>query len=43
MPDIAVLARSNNEGENQLRLIAEGLPVESKRPLNIAENHRLRN
>ena len=41
--DIAVLARSNNEVERiSSWLIAEGLPVESEKTLNIAENHRIK-
>ena len=41
--DIAVLARSNNEVEKiSSWLIAEGLPVESEKTLNIAQNHRIK-
>ncbi len=41
--DIAVLARSNREVEKiSSWLIAEGLPVESEKTLNIAENPRIK-
>ena len=41
--DIAVLARSNREVENiSSWLISEGLPVESEKTLNIAENPRIK-